>query len=147
VLIVGAFGLLFHAAARTSARAACQQVQAECQPARLIGRSGRGARTTLRRGQALTPRELDVLEQLASSRTYQEIAVKLGVTEETVRSHSKSILHKLGQPDRTQAVVAALRDGILEISDPAHSPRLDPSRPAPRTSVRDGAIDCAGRQA
>jgi DNA-binding CsgD family transcriptional regulator len=50
---------------------------------------------------------------LASRRTYREIATKLSVGEETVRTHVKSILHKLGQPDRRRAVDAAVRAGIL----------------------------------
>ncbi len=63
----------------------------------------------------LTPRERDVLRLLATSATNRAIAAQLGVGEETVRSHIKSILSKLGQPTRTQAVVMALRDGLIEL--------------------------------
>ncbi|MEI7770242.1 MAG: response regulator transcription factor [Chloroflexales bacterium] len=61
----------------------------------------------------LTPRELDVLRLMATSRSNKEMAESLTVTEETVRSHIKSILGKLRQPNRMQAVLAALRLGII----------------------------------
>jgi DNA-binding NarL/FixJ family response regulator len=63
----------------------------------------------------LTPRELEVLRLLATNSTYREIAERLVIGEETVRSHAKSILHKLGQPDRMQAVLAALQAGLLDL--------------------------------
>jgi DNA-binding NarL/FixJ family response regulator len=61
----------------------------------------------------LTPRELEVLRLLATNSTYREIARELVISEETVRSHVKRVLHKLGQPDRGQAVLAATRAGLL----------------------------------
>jgi DNA-binding CsgD family transcriptional regulator len=61
----------------------------------------------------LSRRETEVLQLLATNRTYRDIANELSVSEETVRSHVKSILHKLGQPDRTRAVAAAVQAGIL----------------------------------
>ncbi len=64
----------------------------------------------------LTPRELDVLRLLATTHTYREIAEELVIGEETVRSHVKSVLRKLQQPDRTQAVVAAVRAGLIDLS-------------------------------
>jgi DNA-binding CsgD family transcriptional regulator len=61
----------------------------------------------------LSRRETEVLRLLATNRTYRDIAAELSVSEETIRSHVKSILHKLGQPDRARAVAAAVRAGIL----------------------------------
>ena len=61
----------------------------------------------------LSRRETEVLRLLAKNRTYRDIAGELSVSEETVRSHVKSILHKLGQPDRARAVAAAFRAGML----------------------------------
>jgi DNA-binding NarL/FixJ family response regulator len=63
----------------------------------------------------LTPRELEILQQLASPATYREIAIHLSISEETVRSHVKSILRKLKQTDRMQAVFEAIR---LRLIDP-----------------------------
>jgi DNA-binding CsgD family transcriptional regulator len=64
----------------------------------------------------LTARELEVLELLATTHSYRDIAARLSVSDETVRSHVKRILHKLGQPDRTQAVMAAIKAGLLQLS-------------------------------
>jgi DNA-binding CsgD family transcriptional regulator len=61
----------------------------------------------------LSRREMEVLELLATDRTYRDIAGELSLSEETVRSHVKSILHKLGQPDRARAVAAGVRAGIV----------------------------------
>lgn len=64
----------------------------------------------------LTAREMQVLRLMATTHAYRDIAEELVVSEETVRTHVKSILHKLRQPDRTQAVVAAMRAGVLRLS-------------------------------
>jgi ATP/maltotriose-dependent transcriptional regulator MalT len=61
----------------------------------------------------LTARELEVLRLMATSSTYREIANQLVVGEETVRTHAKNILHKLDQPDRRKAVLAAAALGLL----------------------------------
>ena len=64
---------------------------------------------------ALTARECEVLKLMATSATYREIAAQLVIGEETVRSHTKNILAKLGQPNRTQAVILALREGLINL--------------------------------
>jgi DNA-binding NarL/FixJ family response regulator len=66
----------------------------------------------------LTPRELEVLQWLKTPNTYRQIAEELNVSEETVRSHAKSILTKLGQPNRGLAVLAAVRAGLIELNEP-----------------------------
>lgn len=63
----------------------------------------------------LTPRELDVLQLMATSATNKHIAQQLHVGEETVRTHVKSILRKLNQPTRTQAVLEGVRQGLISI--------------------------------
>lgn len=63
----------------------------------------------------LTPRESEVLRWMATPATYQEIAGQLCVSEETIRSHAKHILSKLQQPNRAQAVLAAVRAGLIEL--------------------------------
>src|SRR3990172_6374280 len=63
----------------------------------------------------LTPRELEVLEWMATANTYKQIALQLSVTEETIRSHAKNILEKMKQPNRAQAVLAALKIGLIKL--------------------------------
>jgi DNA-binding NarL/FixJ family response regulator len=64
---------------------------------------------------ALSPREMDVLRLMATPATYREIGGQLFISEETVRSHVKGILAKLHQPNRTQAVVAAVKMGLITL--------------------------------
>jgi DNA-binding NarL/FixJ family response regulator len=63
----------------------------------------------------LSPREMEVLRLLPTPVTYREIGEKLFISEETVRSHVKNILVKLGQPNRTQAVVTAVKLGFITL--------------------------------
>ena len=63
----------------------------------------------------LTPRELEVLEWMTTSNTYKQIGQQLSVSEETVRSHAKNILEKMKQPNRAQAVLAAVRMGLIRL--------------------------------
>jgi DNA-binding NarL/FixJ family response regulator len=56
---------------------------------------------------------------MARGHTNQEIAELVGVSLETVRSHVKNILQKLDQPNRTRAVLYALRSGLVSLGDVA----------------------------
>ncbi len=63
----------------------------------------------------LTERELEVLRGVALGQNNREIAQSLIVGEETIRSHLKSAFRKLEVNDRTQAVVVALKQGLLRL--------------------------------
>ena len=63
----------------------------------------------------LTPREVDILRQLAGGNRNRDIAEKLFIAEETVKAHLKHIMEKLHANDRTQAVSIGARRGIIQL--------------------------------
>ena len=67
------------------------------------------------RQQALTGRELEVLQLIADGRRNKEIASILRISEETIQGHIKNILAKLEVHDRTEAVTLGIRRGIIHI--------------------------------
>ena len=69
-----------------------------------------------RRGyEDLTPREVEVLQQLAKGLANKEIADVLDISENTIKGHLKNITGKLRVADRTEAVTAALQRGIIHL--------------------------------
>jgi DNA-binding NarL/FixJ family response regulator len=75
--------------------------------------AGRSDRARSARPFALTPRELSVLELLPRGLTNNAIGAELWISEDTVKTHVKSILLKLGARDRAEAAVIALREGLI----------------------------------
>lgn len=63
----------------------------------------------------LSERELEVLRLMAQGRGNQEIGTALSIGESTVKSHVNRILSKLGVSDRTQAVITAVKRGIVSL--------------------------------
>jgi DNA-binding NarL/FixJ family response regulator len=63
---------------------------------------------------ALTARELEVLRAVGAGKANKEIAVQLGISERTTRTHVSNILGKLGLRSRTQAALWAVREGLVE---------------------------------
>ena len=65
--------------------------------------------------EVLTEREQDVLRLLGQGQSNKQIARSLHLREETVKTHVSKILHKLGVQSRTQAVLYAMRNGLMSI--------------------------------
>lgn len=65
--------------------------------------------------EALTEREIDVLRLIAAGNANKEIAARLSIAEETVKSRVSVILAKLGANDRTHAVTIGVKRGIIEL--------------------------------
>ncbi len=66
-------------------------------------------------GLDLSAREHQVLELVAKGKSNKEIAAELEITEATVKGHVTNVLSKLGVTDRTQAVITALKRGIVHL--------------------------------
>jgi len=66
----------------------------------------------------LTDRELEVMNALARGKANKQIARDLSISEKTVRNHISNIYNKLHIYDRTQAVLYAIREGLVEVEDP-----------------------------
>jgi DNA-binding NarL/FixJ family response regulator len=64
-------------------------------------------------GEALSPREIDVLRLLARGHANKKIAAALRIGEETVKTHVSNLIAKLGAENRTEVIVQALRRGVL----------------------------------
>ncbi len=63
----------------------------------------------------LTNRELDVLKNLTVGMYNKEIALKLNISERTVKNHISSIFKKIGVSDRTQAAIFSIRNNLIDI--------------------------------
>ncbi len=62
----------------------------------------------------LTARQREILQMLADGMHTEQVAKQLGLSTETVRTHTKRILSKLGAGTRTQAVAIGIRSGLIE---------------------------------
>ena len=66
------------------------------------------------RDDMLTPREREILQLLADGMSNADVAGRLFISQETVKSHVRHILAKLEADTRTHAVAIALRDAIID---------------------------------
>jgi len=113
-LRAGAVGYLLKdilaAPLRTAIKAAAAgQVQLSAQTSSYL----LGALRTPEPPTSLTPREMDILRLLSQGQSNKEISQTLHLVEDTVKSHVRHILSKLSVQSRTQAVLAAIRLGIV----------------------------------
>ncbi len=63
----------------------------------------------------LTPKEMEILEYIAQGMLNKQIANELGISEQTIKNHVTSILRKLNANARTEAVVLAVKQGLIAI--------------------------------
>jgi DNA-binding NarL/FixJ family response regulator len=63
----------------------------------------------------LTEREIEILRNVAVGKANKAIAIRLSISEPTVKKHLKSIMEKLGANDRTHAVTIAMKRGFLDL--------------------------------
>ena len=75
----------------------------------------------------LTERELEVMRALARGMSDKQIAQSLGISEKTVRNHTSNIYRKLHIFDRTQAVIYAVREGVIDVEELEYRPPRGPS--------------------
>ena len=88
-----------------------ETVLAPAVAARLVGKMRAPAE------EQLSGREVEVLQLVAEGKSNGEIAAQLHISQATVKSHLVNIFGKLGVSDRTAAVTAALRKGILSLEE------------------------------
>ncbi len=74
----------------------------------------------------LTERELEVVRALAQGMSDRQIAHSLGISEKTVRNHTSNIYRKLHIFDRTQAVIYAVREGVIDVEELEYRPPREP---------------------
>lgn len=79
------------------------------------------------RVERLTPRELEILQRVAAGEASADIAIELGMSRHTLRTHIQNVLTKLGVHSKTDAVVAAIRFGKVRTSDALPETDLDAS--------------------
>ncbi len=78
---------------------------------------GRGTGSPQLAPPPLTERELEVIRALAQGMSDRQIAQSLGISEKTVRNHTSNIYRKLHIFDRTQAVIYAIRRGLVDVDE------------------------------
>lgn len=74
---------------------------------------GQNSKESFKPGFRLSDREKDVLALLIEGMSNQEMARKLKLSPETIKTHMKHLMEKLGVSDRTQAAVKAMKEGLL----------------------------------
>ena len=99
-----------------AARSTFEALDAQPDLARLDATTGRRGTARRARDHGLTPRQLEVLELLATGRTNRAIAEELFISEKTVARHVADIFARLGVGTRSAATAYAYEHGLLETS-------------------------------
>jgi DNA-binding NarL/FixJ family response regulator len=109
-LKAGASGYLLKSMFRTEVMDAIRTVHAGRRyiPPSVIAELGAHAMA-----EELSPREIEVLREVAQGGGNQDVARRLGVSDDTIKTHMRNILSKLDATDRTHAVTIAVRRGII----------------------------------
>jgi DNA-binding NarL/FixJ family response regulator len=92
-----------------------EQVIASSITHRMVQMLGHQTSEKSQRADGLTEREVEMLRLIAKGMLAKEIARALSVSEKTVRNHLSSIYHKLDIYDRSQAVIYAMKHGLVDI--------------------------------
>jgi DNA-binding NarL/FixJ family response regulator len=111
-LKLGAAGYLLKSLVRTELLEAIRAVHAG---RRYLPREVAAALAQHVTDNAMSERELEVLHRVAAGSSNKRVAHELGLSEETVKSHMKNIMVKLGAKDRTHAVTIALGRGLIAL--------------------------------
>jgi len=74
---------------------------------------GKGAAASVAQ---ISSREKQILSYVAQGYTNKRIAIELGISEQTIKNHVTSVLRRLHANDRTEAVVTAIKQGLISIS-------------------------------
>jgi len=74
---------------------------------------GKGAAASVAQ---ISSREKQILSYVAQGYTNKRIAIELGISEQTIKNHVTSVLRRLHANDRTEAVVIAIKQGLISIS-------------------------------
>jgi len=77
----------------------------------------RTSREAVAFGAQLTSREMEVLNYMTQGNSNKQIAAELYISEQTIKNHVTSILHKLEAKDRTEAVVIAIKHGLIALPE------------------------------
>jgi DNA-binding NarL/FixJ family response regulator len=111
-LEAGVHGYLLKESVHTEVLAAIRSVYAG---KRLISQEASERLSTYFAGEALSPKEVEVLTLVAQGLSNKEIAAQLGKAAGTIKIHVQNILEKLGASDRTHAVTIAAQRGIIHV--------------------------------
>ncbi|HSI81408.1 MAG TPA: response regulator transcription factor [Solirubrobacterales bacterium] len=102
-------GAIAYVAKSSSVEALADAVEAAAHAERFVDPAAGGVG-----GAGLTRRQREILQLLADGQSTTEVAHTLGLSTETVRTHTKAALARLGAHDRAHAVAIALRAGLIE---------------------------------